>query len=377
LAQLPPEAQKTAGLARFTGTNKVFTSRLLTALRQEDPLAVVHRLPGPEPLSRFLNSPEVLAAAPGYLAAAKEAIDRFQKLIEVEAGDRTSLQTLMSTWLGDARGEFDMRRRQSAYKAVSELKGAAVDLNLSAAILHPSQREGYMDLVWLMGMIGLQRLRHGAKVRLNTQRLSDEGNERQPASLSGTPMEGILDANLDSFCPNGPAPLEARQIGGTMNYMLAGDHFGPNRRSDMLLVEVNREEMRRFRHDQPDRRSFLYANPVPPTQLLVLDVFLHKSLMKGTPPELLVYDTAGSGSKDPNDPLNAFDLMEVAEQLEYHDCANGPSDLPEYRPYGQLMETIFGRMQWSSEEFHLWRVRMAYPLHSSQVTVAFHPKAEG
>ena len=374
--QLPDSAQKTAGLSRFSGTNKVFTSRLLTALRQEDPLSVVHRLPGPDPLRRFLESEGVQKAAPTTVGPAQDAIGRFQKLIETEAGDRASLQTLMSTWLGDARSEFDLRRRQSAFKAISELKGSSVDLNLSVAVLHPSQTDGYMDLVWLMGMIGLQRLRHGAQVRLDTQRLTDEGTERHPASLRGAPMDGNLDADLDAFCPHGPAPLEARQVGGTMNYLLAGDHFGPHRRSDMLLVEVNRAEMRRFRHDQPERRSFVYANPVPPTHLLVVDVFLHKSLMEGTPPELLVFDTAGSGPKDPNEPISTFDLMEISEQLEYHDCASGLPDLPEYLPYAQLLATVLGKMEWAMEEFHVWRVRMPYPLHSSQVTVAFRPRPE-
>lgn len=374
VGELPASAQKTAGLSRFSDTNKVFASRLLTALRQEDPLSVVHRLPGPDPLRRFLGSEGVREAAPTSIGPAQEAIGRFQKLIETEAGDRASLQTLMSTWLGDARSEFDLRRRQSAFKAISELKGSSVDLNLSVAVLHPSAKEGFMDLVWLMGMIGLQRLRHGAQVRLDTQRLTDEGTERQPASLRGDPMEGSLDADLDAFCPHGPAPLEARQVDGTMNYLLAGDHFGPHRRSDMLLVEVNRAEMRRFREDQPDRRSFVYANPVPPTHLLMMDVFIHKSLMEGNPPELHVYDTAGSGPKNPNDAISAFDLMEISEELEYHDCSSGLPDLPEYLPYAQLMATVLGRMAWSMEDFHVWRVRMPYPLHSSQVTVAFQPR---
>ena len=59
VAELPVEAQRTSGLSVYCEVNKVFASRLLTALRQADPIAVLHRLPGPEPLRRFLLSPNI------------------------------------------------------------------------------------------------------------------------------------------------------------------------------------------------------------------------------------------------------------------------------------------------------------------------------
>lgn len=368
---LPLEFQRPAGMARHTGTNKVFTSRLLKALHQEDPLNVVHHLPGPDPVLRFLQSEGIASLPSSLVNRARKATLAFQEIIDQEAGDRASLQTLMSSWIGTAREEFDQRRRQAAFKAVSELKGAAVDLNVSMAILHPGKDPGMMDLVWLMGMIGLQRLRPDAQVRLDTRRLSDEGQERHPTSLDGVPMDGILELDLEEFCPHGRAPLEARQVGGTMNYLLAGNQFGPKQRSDMLLIEVNPNELRRVREDDPNRRPYLYANPIPPSQRLVLDVLLHKSLLGTEPPELLIYDTAGSGPKDPNDPISDFDKMESTDTLHYHDAASGLPKLEGYVEYAALMERVLQELAWKPEEFHLWRVEIAYPLHSSQVSVAF------
>ncbi|MGB0953419.1 MAG: hypothetical protein ACPG31_09345 [Planctomycetota bacterium] len=372
---LPVEFQRPAGMARHTGTNKVFTSRLLKAIHQEDPLNVVHHLPGPDPIFRFLKSDGVVALPSSLVNRANKATTTFQHIIDQEAGDRASLQTLMSSWIGTAREEFDQRRRQAAFKAVSELKGAAVDLNVSLAILHPGAEEGMMDLVWLMGMIGLQRLRPDAQVRLDTRRMSDEGKERQPTSLDGAPMDGILELDLEGFCPHGRAPLEACQVGGTMNYLLAGNQFGPKQRSDLLLIEVNRNELRRVREDDPNRRTYLYANPIPPSQRLVLDVLLHKSLLDSEPPELLIYDTAGSGPKDPNDPISAFDQMESTDTLRYHDMADGFPEVEGYKQYPALMERVLQELAWKPEEFHLWSVDIAYPLHSSQVSVAFKAKA--
>jgi len=374
LEALPTEAQRTGGLSSVAAVNKVFASRFLAALRQDNPLAVIHRLPGPDPLRRFLDGLRPLQLAPQLLLAAQEAVRQFQQLIEEEAGDRSALQTMMSSWLGEARPEFLIRRRQAAFKAVSELKGAAVDLNLSTAILHPAADPHFLDLVWSMTMIGLQRLRPGAQVRLDTRRLSDEGHARKPRTFVGEDLNQVLPGGLDAFCPHGPAPLDVQQVDGTMNYLLAGEQFGPRRRSDLLLVELNRAELRRFRADQPQRRSYIYANPVPPAQELVLDLFLHKSVLDREPPELLLYDTAGVGPRDPNDPLSRFELLEDSEALHYQDAAEGILELPGYAPYPSLVQGIMSRLDWQLQDFHLWRAHVAFPLHSSQVTMAFKPR---
>lgn len=375
VAALPAEHQRPAGLARFTGTNKVFTSRLLKALQQEDPLSVVHHLPGPDPMLRFLASEGVAPLPDRLLQRARKAVRTFQEIIDQEAGDRASLQTLMSSWIGGAREEFDQRRRQAAFKAISELKGVAVDLDMSMAILHPGSDPRMIDLVWMIGKIGLQRLRPDAQVRLDTRRMSDEGTERQPTAIDGAPLEGQFALDLDRFCPHGRAPLEAKQVGRTMNYLLAGSQFGPKQRCDMLLVELNRNELRRQREDEPSRRTYLYANPIPPSQRLVLDVWIHKSLSGEEAPELLIFETAGSGPKDPNDPINAFDLLESTDTLTHHDAADGIPSLEGYPPYPELMGSVLEELEWAAEEFRCWRVDMPYPLHSSQVTIAFRPRA--
>lgn len=371
---LPQKAQRTGGLSTHVGVNKVFTSRLLTALRQEDPLHVVHRMPGPEPLGRFLQSPALAEIPKPTLRAAKEAISRFQTFIEVEAGDRAALQTMMSPWLGEARSEFDQRRRQAAYKAISELKGASVDLSVATAIIHPASDRNYLDVVWMLGLIGLRRLRPDARIKLDTRRLSHVSQERHPTTLDGNPLGGPEPSGLEGFCPNGPTPLEVVGANDTVNYLLGGSQFGPRHCSDMLLAEVNRAEIKRHTPEQPQRRNYVNAVAVPPAQTLILDLLLHRSLLDGNPPDLLIYDTAGSGPVDPNSDLSTYDLLESGEQLTFHDGVDGIPTIAEYAQYGPLMETVLGKLDWSADAFHLWRVRVPYPLYSSQVTIAFKPQ---
>ena len=106
LGQVPGTANAgPQALATRLGIDKVLASRLLKALRAGDPLAVVNRAPGPEPLRRVLDAAESLGVAEATLSPAREAVDRFERLIRDEIGDRSSLDAILAAWVPDARRE--------------------------------------------------------------------------------------------------------------------------------------------------------------------------------------------------------------------------------------------------------------------------------
>ena len=184
LDALPEAGAGPQALATATGTNKVFTSRLLKALRQTDPIACLYELPGPEPLRRWLDSMRALQAPAPALAAAERTVAQLESCIREEAGDRSALHAVLAAWLPLQREEFAQARKQDAFRAWSQLKGAATDLNLAAVFLHPSAAAGRVDVVWLMGLMGLRRLRPGATVKLATRRLRSDGAERAPEPMA-------------------------------------------------------------------------------------------------------------------------------------------------------------------------------------------------
>ena len=159
LDALPEGRSGPQRLARSLGLDKVLASRLLKAARSKDPMAVAFHLPGPEPMRRFLRAAAKKGGDSELVESSEEAIDRFQTLIREEIGDRSSLDTIISAWLPDARSEFELRRKQSLYKSMSQLKGASVDTTLATAFLHPSKTPGRIDLVWVFGLLGVRRLR--------------------------------------------------------------------------------------------------------------------------------------------------------------------------------------------------------------------------
>ncbi len=369
LATLPAGNQGPQGLARALGLDKVLTSRLLKAARDRDPIAVVHHVPGPEPMRRFYRAARRRGADPALVAAGETAVDAFQTLIREEVGDRSSLDAVISSWLPQARQEFELRRKQSAFKAISQLKGVSARLSLATVLLHPAADGERIDVVWILGLFGIQRWRPGARVKLASRRQITSGSARRPTTLAGESVEGLEGLRLDDFCHAPPAALEVRRLGETVHYLLADESFGRKASSDLLLAEVNLAEMARV--PEAGRRGYVFAEVSTPCSTLLFDVLVHEDVYAGATPALELYDTAFDGVVDVNDPARAVDRLDAAETLQA--ITGGPPALrvPDVPNHVELLRHVFESMGWQSDAFRAYRSRIEYPLYGSQVVVAF------
>jgi len=377
LAGLPDAEQGPQALARALGVDKVFASRLLKALRPgRDPLAVVYHAPGPEPLRRFLRAARRRGADPGAVAAAEEAVDGFRELIRRDAGDRSGLDAMLSAWLPEARAEFELRRKQTAFRAQSELKGVSADTNLATVFLHPSDDGVHLDVVWLIGLLGLRRLRPGAAVKFATRRMAPEPRPRAPRTLAGDPAEGLEGLRLDAFCFAPPARLEMSRAGDVVHYTLGGEAFGPRAAVDLVLGEVNRAEMPRRVPAGSGRKGYVFAEVGTPCRRLLFDVFVHREVYPGAEPSLVIYDTVLDGVADINDPTRDIDRLDMDESLRPLGTDARALRAEEMPRYTDLVAHVLDRLGWDAGDLSAWRCRIDHPLYGSQVAVTFDPPTE-
>lgn len=360
-------------LARALEVDKVLTSRLLKATRAMDPMAIVHHVPGPDPLRRFLRSAAGKGVSQNLVTVATEAVDQFEQLIRQEAGDRSSLDAIISAWLPEVRRDFELRRKQAAFRAMSQLKGSMVETNLATVILHPSEDGEHIDIVWIIGLLGLTRLRPGVNVKMATRRMAVEDSPRMPVSLDGKLIRGVEDARFDEFCAAPPAELEVDRVGEVLHYTLAGREFGPRSAVDIVLVEVNMSEMARYVPTELGRKGNVFAEISSPAKALVFDVLVHKDVYPGEEPQLLIYDTAFDGVADINDPTRDVDRMDMIESVQLLGRGTAKWRNTRVASYVEMLREVFGRLGWDDSEFRGFRCAIDYPVYGSQVAMAFEP----
>jgi len=371
LDALGVSGQGPQGIAKELGLDKVLMSRLLKATRSLDPIAVAHHAPGPEPLRRFYRAARRRGAGSDLIATGEQVVNDFHMLIREEFGDRSTLDAMLSSWLPQARQEFELRRKQSAFKAMSQLKGVSARLEFGTVLLHPASDGDRIDIVWIVGMFGIQRCRPGAQIKLATRRQTAREGHREPTTLDGRSVSDLDGLRLDRFCHDSPAELQVKQVGETVHYLLAGEGVGKKSVFDLLFAEVNLAEIPR--HPAPGRRGYVFAEVSTPSQRLLFDVLVHEDVYRGVTPELLIYDTAFDGVVDVNDPAREIDRLDIVETLQQLGSGLQQLRAPDVPQHLELLRHVFDSMQWNPDDFRSYRSAIDYPLYGSQVVVAFDP----
>jgi hypothetical protein len=278
---------------------------------------------------------------------------------------------MLSAWLPEVRSQIELRARQAAYRALGQIRGVQAEFDHSTVLLSPGPN-GSIDVVWLIGMVGLQRLRPGATVKFDTHRLLAESGKRRPTDLQGNEVTGPA-AGPAAFCAGRPAPIDTERAGESVHYVLGDTGFGPRSAVDVLFCEVNRSELPASVPAGSGRRAWFGADISTPVKRSCFDVFVHRDIYKKSEPSLLMYDRSGGGVIDVNDPSCDINLMhtdQVVQPLGYGLDRTPLSELPRYR---ELLEHVHSSLSWRAEDFRGYRVRTDYPVHGAQVTFAFWP----
>lgn len=361
-------------LAKELGVDKVLASRLLKALRSPDGMTAMHRAPGPDLIRRVLRASARLGVPAEEIAAAEVATSAFEELIRTWAGDRTGLETVLSAWVPEARRDFEIRRKQAAFRAISQLKGVQADVFAETAIFWPSTDGWKIDVVWIKSVIGLTRLRPGVAVKFTSRRGIEKPTARHPLTLAGEPMESVTNTVLAEYCTRPTPELVAKVAGELTHYMVKDTRLGEPVR--LVTCEVNRAEIDRFVPTSRGRRGWSSSDIAIPSQRFQFDMFVHPDVYPGEHPDLRVYDTAVDGTADRNDPardVDQFDLLDRVDHIGTGNAAFSSSHVPSYR---KLIDDVCGKVGFDASVLRGYRVETQYPLYGSQYVMSFRTTDE-
>lgn len=371
LDPIPAASQGPQRLAEHLGVDKVLASRLLKALKSASPMNVVHRIPGPEPLRRVVRAAARHGARHDDVDAAQTAIDQYERFLKVEIGDRSALDAILSAWIPEARRDFELRRKQAAFRALSQLRGVSCDCFAETAFVLPSEDPNRIDIAWLRLITGIQRIRPNARVRLSSIRIDDSTTRRRPVNLKGAPIASLADAVVERFSTAAPESVGFAALDNSVHYMLADDAFGPSDAIDLCTAEVNRAEIDRYVHASRNRRAWFSSEVVLPAKKHQFDIFVHRDLFHGAPPILRLYDTSVVGLSDPNDPTSTFAEMDLVETVESLGPGLSRARADHAPAYIELLEHAAAALRPDPEELNGHRVAISYPIVGTQAALLF------
>lgn len=370
----PQVVAKQLGLALTT------SSRLLKGLAQADAVAALHELPGPKPLTQFVESAGSLGVSDEIVKEAKGAIAELDDMILQVAGSRGAFKALLATWLPELTAEFDADRRQAIYKAMSEYRGVSAELDVSSTLIFPGAKPDKLSAAITNCSVGIDRIRPDAVVRTGTMHYEmpkegtngRKGTPRVPTSLDGADaLNGMDDIRLDQFCNAPPARLVSEHHDGEMQYTLAlSDTVGPASRVDLVTCEVNRDELP-HRKSNLERPPSIFTVVRLPTKRLLFDVVLHKDVFPGETPRILIYDTVVLGTTFALNPARTADLRRNPPSVELLEPGLSGMRTSGFPRYYELQEHIFSKLELDPADFRTFRVSVRYPIVGDQVTMAF------
>jgi len=360
-------------LASALGLDKVLASRVLKALRAGDAIASMFFMPGPDPLRTMVRAASKRGVPPAVCDAAAEAVDRFEWLIQKQVGDRSLLDSILSAWIPEGRAEFELRRKQAAFKAMSQLKGAQADTILATCILAPSRDPELMDVIWVHGLTGLHRVRPGVTVKIASRRMSSEPKARRPMDLHLQEIDGTAAPLVEEFCSQPVPPVGVHRVQDAMFYTLGGDGFGAASAVDVYFAEVNLAEIK----SNPAAVTagwYFFAEAAVPAKALQFDMVVHHDLFGGADPSLRLHDTVLEGVADVFDPRRDLDRFEMVERIQ--SLGRGPAQIRSARApaYSQLMRMVCEQLGYDLSAFRSYRCAIDYPVYGSQVSMLFEAR---
>lgn len=369
LDRIPPGGpHRPQRLARSLGVNTVLTSRLLKAAQQRDPMAVAHMIPGPEPLRRLLRAAERKKVDAEVIREAREAVDRFEHLIDVEAGDRSSLDAIISGWLPDAREKVELIAKQSVFRGISQLLGTASELEHHTMIIHPGERAGgKADQACIVATRGLRRVRPGLVVKYDTIHAAEP-----LLTITGRPVEGLHDLLLEPFCSKPTPELQVSRHGGRAQYTLSGDEVGVRSAVNLAHATLLKatKELHRAPGDPP-RKATMSIGIGAPSRVLIFDVLLHADAYPGRQPSLHLYQAMPYGAASPNDPSRDVDRLDVVQSIQPMGEGIGKFRAAENPDSLETLRFVCARLGWDGSRLRGYRCRVEYPIYGTEIVMAF------
>ncbi len=344
------------------GLNKNLAWKISKIVQADDPPVAFEQMPGAAGIRIFLRSVEKAGVDGGLLKSAREAVQGFERLIEVHSGDRATLEMMGSGLSAAGRPQRDEYHRKLLFQGASYVWGAQTRVNLKVGVVGPGAGRGLLDFVSLNGLIDFRRLRPDVSWVL-ARRHSNNDDGTEMATSASEPIDLAFNRRdqaplMAEFCSKPLPEFRRVEAPGTTAFELVEGPVGNTGALTCVFGAIQRG-IPYFRTPENEWGEHSARCDIP-SELLILDLFFHESLTFAMRPEALLYSelTAFMPQAGRENERHRLPLNETLQEL-----GAGPLPLatPEVPRYNRMVGAAFDRTGWDPADFRGFRMKIAYP----------------
>lgn len=354
-------------ISRSLGLDKSIAWKIGRIAKAEQPLQALEFLPGPQG-ARIVVDAFVAAKIPKLVhQELHDAFGALERDIEHHAGDRITAKAMARAAMSSsAQPSLDENLRREHFRTASSIWGAQARVQLKADFIAPGTAPLTIDTVGFEGFIDLRRLRPGVPWRIGRKRVINESGVQE---TTFQPLDPRCDGDLPLFHDHCSTPLPGlsshEDNEGFHNFTLEPGRVGRTG-SVNCLIATKCASVIDLNGGDKTNGLFTGVHQRTPSELLVLDLFVHRSLAPIETPEAGLHGQLVMG---PASPVGGLDApLPVPFNIENLSTRPGGQSLLEVPDYSDAIQDTmrmagdaFGHERWKLEDFIGYRVRLTYP----------------
>lgn len=346
--------------------NKNLTWKVARIISAEDPFEAVPVIPGTDGLDILLQALSKAGAPEAALERVRNAIDEFDRMIEVHTGDRNMLELVLDS--GGFGRSMELSRKL-AFRGNSGIWGIQAGVRVTSYFIAPNRDQPAMlDLALLAGLTRIRRLRPVARWPVfQVREYNDDGSptsRRRRESLE--PHMGVSGKPwlVRSLCSGALPEIHLTQRGDTTMYELGEGPIGLTGECSCFFGFTDTAEVPRHRDAANSVGEFVSSVSIP-AEALQFDLFIHRDLTEAMNPTTEMIGSIGGS-------VESAGVLRLPLPEKIRDMGFGAMvDTPLVERYGAGVGAVFERLGRDPRDFRCLRLHMEYPPLSSRVIMRY------
>ena len=375
VAALPGDIRRPIDLQRVAQADYRVCWQVFSVLRSGTSIAAANHVPRLPSLRRLLDAAEGMSVRPTLIAAVQTAVQEFDHVVKVHAGDRSAFDAMVAgVSPGGSSESIDLLHRRMAYRSLSHLWGMQVETFSRLVLVRPSASGKGTDECMLNNKLRVRRLRPGVSSRVHgflerpLPRRAEAQQVLEPVDKEAAKTYGV--PLLPEFCSQPVPTFKTVRTEDGWNYSeLAGEELGRRSAVNLTFSGIYRELPFKTNGDGRPMVSVGTLMTIP-TEMLIFDLAVHRPTYGQVTPEAVVYG-ALRGSEPPEG-SNQAQQLPIRERVLSLGGGADAVQTPEVAQYPEMFRYVCGILGWDPEEFDVYRLRLAFPVLSSDVKLQFH-----